>query len=80
MTGTSREFKYILTNDLQPIIFSAGIEHSAIAKSGYSAGYAKVRFLPNKLEIECFGESRSLNLAPKKGDEDFLALFFKPKP
>lgn len=70
--------KYIIFEDnktglIQPVIFGDHTTHSTIKLNNckpVSAGF----WLLGEKGIICFGESESLGLEPKKGDEAYLSL------
>jgi hypothetical protein len=64
--GVGEEMKYIMIDEVFPVIFSDGMKHSDFKKMGNITSAGMVRILND--EINCFGKSVSLKLEPTKID------------
>ena len=53
--------KYVIVKN-QPILFPAGLAHSDVAHHAQSAGFFALRLSGRSAEVQCWGESISLNL------------------
>lgn len=65
----SKEMKYVIINECQPILFTSGQQHSDF---GYmkptSAGICRIQYEDGTFVAECYGESISLKLKPTEYD------------
>jgi len=69
--------KYVIFNDVFPVIFGDYFEHSAVVinrayKKPTSAGFMRIISGGLKRYVEVYGESVSLNLKPSEDDAAIL--------
>ena len=60
-TNHLRIGKYVIVKN-QPILFPAGLAHSDVVHHAQSAGFFALRLSGRSAEVQCWGESISLNL------------------
>jgi hypothetical protein len=71
----TKEMKYVVVNDTQPILFSTSQKHSEFKHFNItSAGFCAIRYTNSQYEVSCYGESISLNLKPKDYDHKAIEL------
>lgn len=71
----SRILKYIIPEDPpSPILFSDCYTHQNMANGQkiFSAGFCTIEYANNKFQVQCFGESKSLNV--KSETDDWVLL------
>lgn len=59
--------KYVIIDEVFPIIFSDGMNHNDFKYHGKITSAGRICFTDNK--VFCFGESTSLKLKPAETDE-----------
>jgi len=74
--------KYIIVDNYQPILFHKTISHDSFIRVFpkdmiTSAGFFQVTGKPTEkdptaIEVSVFGDSTTLKLSPKEGDEDVI--------
>ena len=73
----SKELKYIISDEMFPIIFSPAIQHSDFRNfKPTSAGMCRIRKEEDGggFIVDCYGESISLKLKPGDHDEAVIRL------
>jgi hypothetical protein len=75
-----REFKYIIFDDVFPVVFSLGTSHNEVHIRGRatSAGFATLHIgeITRTLTIETYGKSESMKLQPAEHDANILRQLF----
>jgi hypothetical protein len=67
--------KYIIFDDIFPVIFNEAISHNSIIINGMrptSAGFVNINSIENELSVKTYGESISLGISSKKEDKDII--------
>ena len=67
--------KYIIFDDIFPVIFNEAIQHKDIKIWGMqptSAGYLYISSIENELSIRTYGESISLGIGSKEDDNNII--------
>lgn len=69
--------KYIINEDLIPVIFSVKIRHYEVLQKGNSAGFLILNYDidSNIFVVKCFGESTSLKLKVQLTDESIISEY-----
>ncbi len=75
-----RKFKYVISDDLVPILFPEGIRHDkfrSIFPKIVSAGFCTISGENNDILVDCWGESVSLKVKSQQGDNAIIEMMLK---